>query len=1831
MKDQVMFRDKDIAVVGMSARFPGAEDVTEFWQNLLEGVETISTFSEEELRASGVEEDLIASSSYVRRRGILGNAQHFDAHFFDITPRDAEIMDPQHRIFLECCWHAFEDAGYVPDTYPGKVGVFGGTGTAWHLNTVNSHPEVQKHASGASMVTNNDKDYVTTRVSYKLNLKGPSINVQTACSTAMVAVVMGINSLQNGESDLIVAGGVSIDTPERRGYQYMQGGMESADGRCYAFDSRANGTVFSRGAGVVLLKRLNDAVRDGDHIYAVLKGGAINNDGNLKAGYTAPSIDGQIAVAKQAIANAELDPATINFVEAHGTATALGDPIEFTSLTQTFQEYTDKTQYCRLGSVKTNIGHTDAASGMASLIKASLALETGKLPASLHFESPNPNIEFETSPFIMNTELGELEPSETPHRALVNSFGVGGTNACVILEAAPQLKSGDAHDNSLLVLPFSAKSRTALEDMKRRLRDYLSAHQDANLADVAYTLQVGRQKFAHSTVIVGSDRETLLNKLEQPSAIVSLKGKNQKSVVFMFPGQGNQYINMARELYTSYSKFREVMDHCCQYLEPILDVNLKTVIFPEANAAGTSRINETQFTQPALFVVEYSLAQLWMSWGIKPDAMIGHSVGEYVAACLSGVFSLEDALKAVALRGKMVQALPSGDMLAVLLDEDSLKAKLHGSKLEIAAVNYPGLCVIAGESGEITRFQQQLEDSNIFCKHLDTSHAFHSYMMEPMLPAFKKVIDSIKLHAPQIPIVSTVNGEWMTEDVAKNSDYWVGHVRNTVLFSHAFKTLAEEEHQDFVFLEVGPGRSLESSAKQHFKADDGALVYSSLPTEKDVDLSGEYLISTLGSLWASGIDVQWSHFFTGQHRRRLPLPGYPFERKLFALPPISQGTPDAKSVKDRKRKKGDIGDWFYMPTWKQTIPAKFMAGTRVQPDDGNCWLILSDTIGIAERAKLALESAGHKVLFVNHGTAYQEDLTTGQYAIQPTVREDYTRLLKSLKNQDLRPSRILYLWNLTAEAQGLRFNEGHLVSPAHAFYSPLYLQQALINENLLDDLHLLFATSNTFSVMGETVSSPENALLVGPARVFYHEYPEVQCHLVDIDLHDGLGNPDDLAQLLIEESHIATHGNLVAYRNKNRWEEGYQAVHLDQDSSGFSADLKDDGVYLITGGLGGLGMLVASYVAEKSNATLILTHRAGLPPRDTWQTWVQQHPVDDQTSEKIAGVLQLEAQGNVVHLTQVDVSDYAGMRDMLATFPRIDGVFHTAGVAGGGIIPLKNDADCASVIDPKVAGSIILDELLQDKQPDFFILFSSITSIVGDEARIDYCSGNAFMDAFAHYRNQRRRGRTVSLNWGKWGDIGMAARWDKQLLEKKNSKLAAFEETTGDLLTLIEREGMQESYQINLTVNDWVIDEHRLSHQPSLVGATILSLLHELITHFKPKENLQVKNLMMTKPVIYTNAWPRLMRLFVTPDGKGYKFSLKSRGVLDVAWQEHAFGGIGQSSAISKDITLQSLDILKQRCATHVEYSPFITELGNASTGDVFLSFSQRWNNHRDIARGNNEWLISKVLENGYENDLARYPYHPALIDATAISCVTSITWENYLPISYGKITFLSPLEKECYAHVKFSQPYQSQNSTIVMDIVFFSPGGAPLLILENYTLIKVTRDNQVATIRPQTNTSSPVKVNLSNKDILLSEGIDTLKRQLAHLEFGQLIVVTSDLDQLIYEYIPEQKTPEIATQESTATEGYSRPPLSVDYVAPENDIEKEIAKVWQSILGIAGIGVNDNFTELGGNSLLAVQVVSTISGIFEVDIRVDLFYQNQTVKGLATSILTELEALLQE
>ncbi|WP_299491653.1 type I polyketide synthase [uncultured Shewanella sp.] len=1834
MKSKATAQHKDIAIIGMAARLPGASNVNDFWANLINGVESITQFTKEELRDSGIEEALIASPNYVPRRGIIGNAQHFDAHFFDVTPRDAETLDPQHRVFLECCWHAFEDAGYVPEQYPGKVGVFGGTGTAWHLNEVNNHPDVHQYASGTSIVTNNDKDYVTTRVSYKLNLKGPSVNVQTACSTALVATVMGMRSLQCGESDLILAGAASIDTPEKRGYEYKQGGMESAQGRCYTFDSRADGTIFSRGAGVLVLKRLDDAVRDGDHIYSVIKGGAINNDGNLKAGFTAPSIDGQIAVAKSAIDESGIDPSQINFIEAHGTATALGDPIEFSSLSQTFQSYTDDKQFCLLGSVKSNIGHTDVASGAASLIKTSLSLKNHQLPASLHYQSPNPNIDFENSPFKVNTELTRLDMNKEPLRALINSFGVGGTNACVIVEEAPIQRLSDQAKGHY-ILPLSAKSREALEEMKGNLEQYLEVNPEVNLADVAYTLQVGREQFNFSSFVVANDKASFKEKVSQ-AQVIKTSFKDTPELVFMFPGQGNQYINMARPIYDAYPVFKETFDTCCDLLTPILGRNIKDIIFQEADSQSLEKINETQFTQPALFIVGFAMAKLLASWNMTPSVMIGHSVGEYVAACLAGVFSLEDALKAVVLRGKLVQGLPAGSMLAVLLTEEEVSEHIKGTNIEIAAMNYPGLCVLAGDLDEIAELQDQLEDDGIFCKHLDTSHAFHSYMMEPILEAFKDVIAGITLSAPSIPFVSTVTGDWITDELATDPEYWVQHVRQPVKFSHALKTLLATD-AELAFFEVGPGRSLDSAVKQHVKPGETVVVYSSLPIAKEQDTSVEHLLASLASLWANGVTLPWAQMHQGTVRNRLSLPGYPFQRKEFKLPKAKTAVDgvELNSLKLLKQKKADIGDWFYIPSWKRVGQSYLNKNITAQ---ASCWLVFAQEDGLSDSIKAELMARSEPIIWVTKGETFKQVEGENHFIIDPSNVEDYRSLFKAIKAHELTPNRVLHLWNVQVQEQDLQpLTQASIAASRRAivaqeingFYSPLYLQQMLIEANLLDNLQLVLVSNNTYSVAGETVYSPENALLMGPARVFYHEYSEIQCHQVDIDWVN-MGQEQDIAQQLIVEALIPSDGQIIAYRGKLRFEEDYQGVYLDQLPQSMPRSVREDGVYLITGGVGGLGLLMADYLSTVSNCTLLLTYRSELPERNEWQHWIVTHAIDDPISVKLASILRLEARGNTVHLLQANICDFDEMQAALAPFKQIHGVFHTAGIAGGGIIPLKQKEDCAKTLDPKVKGTLILDELLIDHSLDFFMLFSSITAVLGDEARLDYCSGNAFMDAYAAYRNQRTSGNTTSINWGQWGDVGMAVNWTKQV-DSNNAAMgvkSGFEVQEGQLLTLVNKQRGNEEYCVNLSVNqDWVIDEHKLKGQPTLVGTTILAMLHELLADFKSTELLQVGNLMLTSPVIFEHAWPKRMSLFVSETEKGYHYSLRSRGLLALEWQEHAFGTIHRSTT-PVDIHQEALANVQQRCQTPV-VEVALSQSVRMDDGR-FLYLSDRWNNHGKISEGEGEWIIQKQLADVFSDDLQRYSYHPAMVDSTAIACLSRLSEHNFLPISYGKITFIAPLEMDCFVHVSLKHPFKQDDATVMMNITFYSSSGEVLLVLENYTLIKVSAENPVASTHEDDGKINVPNVELSDKDILYYEGVSSVQRLMQNIELEQVVVATSDLGQLIRETVPEKTITEFDTAPSANEEGHSRPELSVDYVEPSSDIEREIVKVWQSILGIVGIGVKDNFTELGGNSLLAVQVISAVSELFEIDIRVDLFYQDQTVSGLANLVLSELETLLE-
>lgn len=890
----------EIAVVGMAGRFPGANSVDEFWNNLEAGIESISFFTDEELRASGVPPSALSDPNYVKAKGVVGDVDLFDATFFGFNHREAQILDPQHRLFLECAWQAIESAGYDCERYDGRIGVYAGASMNTYLLSLYSNRDLMESFGPLQLLIASDKDFLATRVSYKLNLTGPSITIQTACSTSLVAVHLACQSLLNGECDMALAGGVSIRVPQKSGYLYQGGGIVSPDGHCRAFDAKANGTVGGDGVGVVLLKRLEDARADRDSIRAIIKGSAINNDGAMKAGFTAPSVTAQAIVIAEAQAMARVNAETINYIEAHGTATTLGDPIEVAALREAFRTSTTRTGFCAIGSVKTNIGHLDAAAGVAGLIKVVKALEEKKLPPSLHFEQPNPKVDFANSPFYVNNTLAEWKSRNAPRRAGVSSFGMGGTNVHVVVEEAPKLDTpDDARPYQLLLL--SAKTGSALESATSNLCQYLN-QKPANFADVAFTLQVGRKAFDHRRITVSrdaKDAQSSLRSLDPQRVFTATRSGGDAAVVFMFSGQGSQYVNMGLELYRVEDEFREQVDLCCEFLDPLLGVDLREIIYPDEakREEAAQLLNQTFITQAATFAVDYALARLWTRWGVEPRAMIGHSIGEYVAACLAGVFTLEDALRLVALRGRLMQELPSGVMLAVQLADDDARALLS-EEISLAAINGPSDCVVSGPAGAIKELENRLAEKGVRARRLRASHAFHSAMMEPMLERFTEEIGRLKLNAPKIPYVSNVTGTWITEAEATNPTYWARHLRETVRFQPGLRQLLNGF--DGVLLEVGPGNALATLAAQQTRSGTARAVLHSLRHPNREQSDEEFLLTTLGKLWLAGARIDWQEFHESEQRYRAHLPTYPFERQRYWIEPQIESL-DSGAIKEPEK------------------------------------------------------------------------------------------------------------------------------------------------------------------------------------------------------------------------------------------------------------------------------------------------------------------------------------------------------------------------------------------------------------------------------------------------------------------------------------------------------------------------------------------------------------------------------------------------------------------------------------------------------------------------------------------------------------------------------------------------------------------------------------------------------------------------------------------------------------------------------------------------------------------------------------------------------------------
>ena len=842
-------RTEPIAIIGMSGRFPGAHNVEQLWTNLANGVESIAILTQEEMRAAGIPEAISKLPGYVNASPVLDGIDQFDAHFFGFSARDAALTDPQHRLFLETAWQALEDAGYDPGRYPGAVGVFGGCELSSYLGHLYQNLESLKYIDGMQLMVTNDKDHLCTQVSYRLNLRGPSVVVQTTCSTSLVAVALACESLQHRRCDMALAGGVTVKVPQRGGYYYTAGSILSPDGHCRPFDAQAQGTIVGSGVGLVVLKRLTEAVEAGDNIRAVILGLGINNDGNDKVGYTAPSTRGQAAAIRAAHRSAGVDAESIGYVEAHGTGTILGDPIEVSALTEVFRESTTRRGFCGIGSAKSNFGHLSCAAGITGLIKTVLALENRAIPPTVHYMAPNPAIDLAASPFYVTTRLRRWDRNGAPRRAGISSFGVGGTNAHVIIEEAPEPPQR-SEKRPYHVFTISARTEAALNETSKRLGAHLRAHPEISLADAAFTLHVGRRFFKHRRSLVASseERERLAEALESCDKLPAFAAAAERPAVFLFPGQGSQYPGMAAGLYKGEPLVRRAIDRCARLLEPALKADLRRLLFPSRRDrdGAAEALKNTKWAQPALFTVGYALAELWSSWGVRPSAMIGHSVGEYVAATLAGVMSLEDALSVIATRGQLISEMPRGSMLAVMSPVEGLEKFVNG-KISIAALNAPGFTVLSGPDGAMERLEKELEKEKVPARRLHTSHAFHSSMMDPILDQFEGEVSRIQLTRPSVPFVSTLTGNWAGEDVTQPS-YWSRQLRQPVRFADGMRTLLNSvdlANKNPICIEAGPGNTL-STFSREIANGKAALCLQSLPGPDARRSDAEEMLNALG-------------------------------------------------------------------------------------------------------------------------------------------------------------------------------------------------------------------------------------------------------------------------------------------------------------------------------------------------------------------------------------------------------------------------------------------------------------------------------------------------------------------------------------------------------------------------------------------------------------------------------------------------------------------------------------------------------------------------------------------------------------------------------------------------------------------------------------------------------------------------------------------------------------------------------------------------------------------------------------------------------------------------
>ncbi|MTH63233.1 type I polyketide synthase [Paracoccus shanxieyensis] len=1779
--DQDLVSDSDIAIVGMAAQLPGAATVAQYWDNLCRGVESIQRVPQADLIARGEARARLSDPNYVPSAAILDQFDEFDAEFFGLSPKEAAIMDPQHRKFLETCWHALEDAAHTPEGFDGPVGVWAGCGMGsyFYWNVCSNRDLVDGVGHFLLRHTGNDKDFLSTRVSHVFDLTGPSINVQTACSTSLVAIHMACQSLNSGEVDMALAGGVTIEMPHGVGYLYKENEILSPDGHCHAFDHRAQGTVFGSGAAVVVLRRLKDAIADGDHIWAVIKGSALNNDGAAKAGYLAPSVEGQAQAISEALVMSGVASDSIGYVECHGTGTALGDPIEVAALNQAYARVSDGTRQgpCHIGSVKTNIGHLDTAAGSAGLIKSALAVHHGRIPASLGYEAPNPAIDFDGGPFRVNAALGDW-PIAGPRRAGVNSLGVGGTNAHAILEQPPEMPGSEESDWPFHIIAVSGRSKAAVDANGAALAAWLRAHPDTDLADLSFTLTQGRRQFDRRRVLIAHDATEAADLLESDDTRLVFDHQHVADgaePVFMLPGGGAQYAGMARGLYQTEPVFRDWMDRGLDHMASAHGTDLRALWLPEpgAEAGADTRLLQPSLQLPLLMITEYALAQLWMSWGVMPTALIGHSMGENTAACIAGIMSFEDCIGLVRLRGQLMDRVPAGGMLSVPLEPADFAAELAELDLDLAAVNGPSMSVVSGPDAGLDQFAARMAQRDIECQRIAISIAAHSRLLDGVLAEFRAYLASIALNAPQIPIISNQTGQPLSDAQATSPDYWVQHLRGTVRFADGIAHLAQ--NPDRIFLEVGPGRAMQAMAKAH-PAVGANQVITTLRHRDHATGDDTYFMGALARVWTCGGRIDWDQIWGGARRLRLSLPGYQFQRKRYF---IERSTSAATEAEAELARIDDTAQWGWRPAWKLASPAIEIGPKGPVVNGTRNWLIFADDLGIGERLGGLLADLGQQVAMVRIADTFA-DKGQGQFTLPvESDREGYEMLLAALAAQGMIPDRILHLWSVT---QGAAFRAGSSLLNSQlerGFFGLLHLAQAIASELPEAKLDLIAICNDALRVADEDAAAPEKATAAGPIRVMPHEMPNIAARLVDIRLPK---RPADAAALLLEEALAPQGAPVCAWRDGRRFEQSLEHVALADDGM---AGIPDGAVCLITGGFGGIGQAIARELAPRG-AKLALTTRGS----------VDAAPVQ-------LALQQLQALGAQVIALRADVTSADEMAraaaETRARFGGLDVVLHAAGVIRDSLIAAKTDDDCWDVLAPKLMGTQALISALAEAPPKLTVLFASTSSVIAPAGQADYVAANEYLNAVARSA-PKALGRTVAVNWGVWADAGMAAR----ALGLDHAVAAGAPVARPLLDEAMPLPGGRE-FRTALRMDDWIIGGHKTaSGQALMPGTGWIELIAEAALESGLSLPIIIRELEFQRPVLVEET--ALVTTRVEPAGEALRVTILDdpQGAANVT----ALIAPLQEAAPEPLVATGPWDQDGQGAAI-------------ASAQERQMDFGPRWKVLRRFRIAGDEGMAELSLAPEFASEPGDWLAHPALLDiATGWAMALIKGWTPdalWAPMGYRSIRIHAPLPARVISRIRNAGENTDALGMAQFDITLAAPDGTVVAEIKGFALRKLSAAfSAQPKARVQPRSMSPAERRLHQN---ISQGIPAavgpamLSRAISS-GLAQVYVSSLDLNALIAEAA-------VVADAAPSEGGFERPDLDSDFVEPTPGTQAELAAIWSELLGIAQVGAADSFFDLGGHSLIAVRMFGQVRKKFDVDLPISTLFEAPTIAALAALI----------